>query len=225
MKHPEREEKSVDIKKRTSTLPSRSEIHRQKKKKTRFKIKYPIIRLLALLFILLPVAILSFKFNTNPEKLEASPVKKSANFESISYENKDEAVRYPENEVEEETPTEEVETERVQETTEQEQKTVEQEEATQPEAKKQEEPKEEAGQQVNENKSSNEEAKQPVQEQPKDRYDVKYHKVKADETLYRISMKYYNSRSGEELIKRLNNLNGDTVIEGQVLQIPIKINE
>ncbi|WP_142354019.1 LysM peptidoglycan-binding domain-containing protein [Fredinandcohnia onubensis] len=214
MKHPEGEEKSVDIKKRTSTLPSRSEIHRQKKKKTRFKIKYPIIRLLALLFILLPVAILSFKFNTNPEKLEASPVKKSANFESISYENKDEAVRYPETD-EEETPTEETETERVPETTEQE-------ETKQPEVKKQEEPKEEAGQQVNENTSSNEEAKQPVQEQPKDRYDVKYHKVKADETLYRISMKYYKSRSGEELIKRENNLNGDTVIEGQVLKIPIK---
>lgn len=224
MKHPEREEKSVDIKKRTSTLPSRSEIHRQKKKKTRFKIKYPIIRLLALLFILLPVAILSFKFNTNPEKLEASPVKKSANFESISYENKDEAVRYPEID-EEETPTEETETERVQETTEQEQKIVEQEEEKQPEVKKQEEPKEEAGQQVNENISSNEEAKQPVQEKPIDRYDVKYHKVKADETLYRISMKYYNSRSGEELIKSWNNINGDTVIEGQVLQIPIKINE
>ncbi|MFD1777292.1 LysM peptidoglycan-binding domain-containing protein [Fredinandcohnia salidurans] len=224
MKHPEGEEKSVDIKKRTSTLPSRSEIHRQKKKKTRFKIKYPIIRLLALLFILLPVAILSFKFNTNPEKLEASPVKKSTNFESISYENKDEAVRYPETD-EEETPTEETETERVPETTEQEVKTVEQEEAKQPEVKKQEEPKEEAGQQVNENISSNEEAKQPVQAQPEDRYEVKYHQVKADETLYRISMKYYNSRSGEELIKRWNNLNGDTVMEGQVLEIPIKINE
>lgn len=224
MKHPEGEEKLIDVKKRTSTLPSRSEIHRQKKKKTRFKIKYPIIRLLALLFILLPVAILSFKFNTNLEKLEASPVKKSANFESISYENKDEAVRYPENN-EEETPTEETETEQEPEITEQEQKIVEQEEAKQPEVNKQEEPKEEAGQQVNENTTSNEEAKQPVQELPMDRYDVKYHKVKADETLYRISMKYYNSRSGEELIKRWNNINGDTVIEGQVLKIPIKINE
>ncbi|MEK5442019.1 MULTISPECIES: LysM peptidoglycan-binding domain-containing protein [unclassified Fredinandcohnia] len=222
MKHPEGEETSVNKRRRTSTLPSRSEIHNKKKKKTKFKIKYPIIRLLALLFILLPIAILSYKFNTNPEKLEASPLKKSANFESISYEDKEDAFRNPEND-EEETPTEEIETE--QEPAEQEQKTVEPNEAKQSEVNNQEETKEEAVQKVEANKSNTDEVKQPVQEQPKDRYNVKYHTVKADETLFRISMKYYNSRSGEELIKRWNNLNGETVIEGQVLEIPIKINE
>ena len=37
------------------TLPPRSEIHRQKQKKTNAKIKYPVIRLMALFFVLLPV--------------------------------------------------------------------------------------------------------------------------------------------------------------------------
>lgn len=223
MKQPEEEERSVDIEKSTSTLPPRSEFHKLKKKKTKVKIKYPIIRLLALLFVLLPVAILSYKFNSNPEEVESTPVKKSANFESISYENEDETVQ----------PADETEEEEVEDPKSDEQESnLELEEQNKPEMEKQDEvtPNEAPGQKVVENNppSTNDEAKQPEPEQtkekPKDRYEVKYHKVQADENLYRISMKYYNSRSGEELIKRWNNIDGDTVIEGQVLRIPIKIN-
>ncbi|MCC3358288.1 LysM peptidoglycan-binding domain-containing protein [Bacillus sp. REN16] len=218
MKQPEGEEKSVEIEKSTSGLPPRSEFHKTKKKKTKVKIKYPIIRLLALLFVLLPVAILSYKFNPNPSQLESAPVKKSANFESISYEDEDDKIKAPET-VKQEEPN----------NVEQEANVV-QEEPDQSQTEKQEEvlTSNQSDQNVAENNSppATEAAKQPVQKQekPKDQYDVKYHKVQAEENLYRISMKYYNSRSGEELIRRWNNLNGDTVIEGQVLQIPIKIN-
>lgn len=38
-----------------STLPSRSELHRKKKKKGKVKIKFPLIKLLVLFFILLPI--------------------------------------------------------------------------------------------------------------------------------------------------------------------------
>ncbi|HHW35979.1 MAG TPA: LysM peptidoglycan-binding domain-containing protein [Bacillales bacterium] len=52
---------------------------------------------------------------------------------------------------------------------------------------------------------------------------VLHHKVKAGETLYRISMKYYKSRTGEEIIKKANGLDANgTVMTGQILKIPIK---
>ncbi|MBP1080479.1 MULTISPECIES: LysM peptidoglycan-binding domain-containing protein [Bacillus] len=48
------------------------------------------------------------------------------------------------------------------------------------------------------------------------------HTVKGKETLYRISMKYYNSRNGEELIREHNHLNGNEIHSGQVLEIPVQ---
>jgi LysM repeat protein len=48
------------------------------------------------------------------------------------------------------------------------------------------------------------------------------HEVKKEETLYRISMKYYNSRSGEKLIREHNHLSGNEVYIGQILEIPIR---
>src|SRR3954447_22079393 len=40
-------------------LPPREHVHRQKRKKTKWKVKYPVIRLLVLCFILLPIIIFS----------------------------------------------------------------------------------------------------------------------------------------------------------------------
>ncbi|MCM3031329.1 LysM peptidoglycan-binding domain-containing protein [Niallia sp. MER 6] len=49
---------------------------------------------------------------------------------------------------------------------------------------------------------------------------VIYHTVAANETLYRIAMKYYNSKTGIEIIKQANQLTSDNVLAGQVLKIP-----
>ncbi|MCY9094182.1 LysM peptidoglycan-binding domain-containing protein [Bacillus inaquosorum] len=57
-----------------------------------------------------------------------------------------------------------------------------------------------------------------VQPEPKR---VVKHTVQKKETLYRISMKYYKSRSGEEKIRAYNHLNGNDVYTGQVLDIPL----
>ncbi|MEC2062920.1 LysM peptidoglycan-binding domain-containing protein [Bacillus inaquosorum] len=59
---------------------------------------------------------------------------------------------------------------------------------------------------------------EPVQPEPKR---VVKHTVQKKETLYRISMKYYKSRSGEEKIRAYNHLNGNDVYTGQVLDIPL----
>lgn len=50
----ENEEKELE----TEGLPPRSEVHKDKKKKSKFKIKHFFVRILTLLFILLPVGIL-----------------------------------------------------------------------------------------------------------------------------------------------------------------------
>lgn len=47
-----------------------------------------------------------------------------------------------------------------------------------------------------------------------------YHTVAANETLYRIAMNYYNSKSGVNIIKQANQLASDNVMVGQVLKIP-----
>ncbi len=47
-----------------------------------------------------------------------------------------------------------------------------------------------------------------------------YHKVEKGETLFQISLKYYNSREGEALIQQANNLNGQTIVAGTTLVIP-----
>lgn len=47
-----------------------------------------------------------------------------------------------------------------------------------------------------------------------------YHKVQKGETLFTISLKYYNSRDGETLIQNANGMKGKTVIAGTTLIIP-----
>ncbi|WP_157888190.1 LysM peptidoglycan-binding domain-containing protein [Bacillus marinisedimentorum] len=52
-------------------------------------------------------------------------------------------------------------------------------------------------------------------------YKIVYHKVKPEETLFRISMNYYGSRDGEELIRKWNGLSGNDIDSGQELKIPL----
>ncbi|MBL4985819.1 LysM peptidoglycan-binding domain-containing protein [Bacillus safensis] len=51
---------------------------------------------------------------------------------------------------------------------------------------------------------------------------VVQHTVGPEENLYRISMKYYKNRSGEEKIRAYNHLKGNSVYSGQVLNIPLE---
>lgn len=57
--------------------------------------------------------------------------------------------------------------------------------------------------------------------EPKPEGKVVYHTVKPQETVFRISMTYYNSQSGIEKIRQANNLNGNDIKVGQVLKIPL----
>src|SRR5690606_3428821 len=51
---------------------------------------------------------------------------------------------------------------------------------------------------------------------------VVYHTVQKGETLYRISMKYFKSQEGIELIRKENGIAGNEINEGQKLKIPLQ---
>ena len=48
-----------------------------------------------------------------------------------------------------------------------------------------------------------------------------FHTVVDGETLYRIAMKYYQSKSGIEIIKQANQIKGNDIHNGQKLIIPL----
>jgi LysM repeat protein len=52
--------------------------------------------------------------------------------------------------------------------------------------------------------------------------EVKTHTVAAGETLFKIAIKYYNSKQGEEIIREFNGIEANDIYEGQVLKIPLK---
>ena len=183
-----------------STLPPRRKVHQQKKKKTKWKLKYPIIRILALFFILLPIVSFSlYTINENNKIGSKEPVTKiQGNFETVSVEkDKEETEIEPQGEIDETgTTVGEINTEEVHSV----------------------KPPSASGNYVND-KSTNEKAAQD-KKKPKDK--ILYHKVQNDETLFSIAMRYYKSQSGIEIIKQANGIQGNEIKLGQTLKIPIK---
>lgn len=187
-----------------ANLPSRSDVHRNKKNKTKWKVKYPVIRILVLFFTLLPITIFSIYSYLGDNKLltsEKTSGEKNG-YEEINIENKqDKEVGKEENStiLEDEETTEEND-EKIEKITnkEIEESTIEQKgEDTLPSTDKDQE-------EVEENNSNT----------------LVYHTVQSNETLFRIAMKYYNSQTGIEIIKKANGISGNEIQKGQVLKIP-----
>lgn len=215
-----------------STLPTRSDFHKSKKKKTKFKIKYPIIRLLTAFFIILVISIFSYQFyfekDANNSIFKQS--KDSSAYESVDFAEKAKQgiATNEKNKVEN---NEQIENKQMED---------------KPEASDEESAEtnttnasdgtsnlSNSGEDNNgvDTEAANTPQSEPAREGavgesadkgPDPNYKIVYHTVAANETLFRISIKYYNSRDGEELIKSWNNLNGNNIYEGQVLKIPIK---
>ncbi|MCD4839967.1 LysM peptidoglycan-binding domain-containing protein [Neobacillus sedimentimangrovi] len=210
-------------------LPPREQRHREKKKKTKWKIKYPVIRLLVLLFILLPVIIFSVITYLDEKRI---PVAKKTSGDSIGYEtinlknvssdeqleeNEQENTAETANEIEEsQTKYEEklpvIETDKIELTDKNE--TVGNHAAINHSTV--------AGSNK-ENKNNEVQGADAVGESSNHTKKEKmiYHKVQQQETLFRIAMKYYHSQKGIEIIKRANHLNNEEIYVGQVLKIPL----
>lgn len=211
-----------------SELPPRSEVHRRnEKKKTKFRIRFPLVRLLALAFILIVCIVATYNLWDDHLQLANSSEAKNItddNEQNIDiYEMKDhkadadesKAGQSESNSQDEKAPVDE------------------QNHSTAVDAKK---PAENEGKStasgannmqnpavVQQQPSSTESVTTEVETDTAQEKQILYHKVKAGETLYRISMRYYKSRAGEEIIKKTNGLDANgTVFTGQLLKIPVK---
>lgn len=189
-------------------LPPRSRVHYQKAKRTKVKLKYPLIRLLAIFFILLPIVSFSiYSINESKAKRSASVEQNlSGNVESVDVRNDDPVEKVVE---EEEEPEIEVAPEP---------EKVEHEEEPTPEPEEVEPVKVEstpsAASTVPDKDSHNDKATEQEE--------IIYHKVQKEDTLYRISMKYYKSQAGIDIIKQANGIQGNEIQLGQTLKIPIQ---
>ncbi|WP_079509590.1 LysM peptidoglycan-binding domain-containing protein [Mesobacillus jeotgali] len=215
------ERKSEHIVEKKDALPPRSEIHRQKQKKTKVKVKYPVIRLMALFFILLPISFFSILSYLDGANGPLNKTLERAGVEMINVESKDEGEDINNKEEEEAAPAfEEVsDAEDIEvvaaapahsnsgDKNSTETAAVGAEKEEKPSAV----PAEKKEEQTNADSlaSSSEEK-------------IIYHTVKHNETLFRVAMNYYKSQDGIPIIQKANNLSGNEIHVGQVLKIPIK---
>jgi LysM repeat protein len=211
----EKAKEGGDIKVETqTTMPSRTDLHRNKKNKTKLKVKFPIIRLLALFFILLPVVIISTYSYLGSKQLNAS---ESVNgFEKIKIgesKNTDEDTSPP---VEQNSSNEEVGVE-------------EEETSVDPAISDNVEVNNGEGDSSDTTEGTDVAKEIEVDESIKEETSTKadnqsfiYHTVKSEETLFRIAMNYYQSQDGIKMIQEANQLLGTDIKVGQVLKIPKK---
>ncbi|WP_423407265.1 LysM peptidoglycan-binding domain-containing protein [Heyndrickxia sp. MSNUG] len=211
-------EQAVDKK---ETLPPRSELHRQKQKKTKVKVKYPVIRLMALFFILLPITFFSIISYLDGSKGPLDITKERAGVELIDVESgsgggseaKDSSDDEDSPSIEEIAEPEDIGVAA----------------APAPESGNDKNTPGNAVSTKEQTAASETTTKQPAAEAPQappanagGEEKIIYHTVQPSETLFRVAMKYYKSQEGIPIIKNANNIQGNEIKAGQVLKIPIK---
>jgi LysM repeat protein len=220
-------EKINEVNHDESQLPPRNDFHRSRKKKTKWKLKYPIIRLLVLFFILLPITIFSIytylegKKPIGSEKVSSS----SEGYESINLET-------PQKEEKKQADDHTQKMDAKKESNDE--KVVNPSTGTEA-AEKESEAKDPVGQETKESSNlsdseekpdsgldtdKNDNSQQTSQKSDSSKNKIIYHTVQPQETLYRIAMKYYHSNSGIEKIKQANHLSNNNIETGKVLKIP-----
>lgn len=186
-------------------LPPREQIHREKRKKTKLKVKYPIIRILVLFFILLPIVI--FSAYSYLEEGKSNKTEKVTG-DSPGYE----VINFEKTETESSSVTKVEENKEVNSTVEVEEDAIEVQQPVSPETPVLDPVSEQSDNNIpNTDKNSSASTETTIT-----------HTVKTGENLYRISLKYYHSKAGEEIIRKANKLKGNEIYVGQVLKIPVK---
>ena len=197
-------------------LPPREQIHRQKKKKTKWKLKYPVIRLLVLFFILLPIIIFSvISYQDGAKKVNGveKPVDESVGYETINLEKSTEE---PETKVDSPDPLEESISENNK--TEKPNDEVIQSEATSDTSAANINKNDTS---VTENSKSEQEKEGKTETKETSKKSIVTHTVKRNENLYRLAMMYYHSPKGMDIIMKANHLHRKQINAGQVLKIPL----
>lgn len=218
----QRIEKVKEPNEQATGLPPRSDLHRQRQhhKKTKWKLKYPVIRLLVLFFILLPI--ISFSVYSYFDGMKHGGVKKTAGdpqgYETINF---DKANKADKNQTEDQASKDE--NKQIDTNAEQKENTKEEMQPAKqgneaPPASQPSSVDQTNGTDKNGNAAGNTTGKtEPVAPEKK----LVYHTVQAQETIYRIAMNYYHSKEGVAIIKQANQMKTDTIEKGQVLKIPL----
>jgi LysM repeat protein len=214
-----REKMIDDYKEIHGDYPPRGEVHKDKQKKKNPKMKYPLISILTVFFILVLIALpIYLYFGSSGDQSVTS--KNSSGNETV-YIAKGEESEEEQDTVDyevESASSEEIEDEPVEgnETNNNDSETTTETDSTEMDS-------------VNQNQDNTDSSTEkttndadPVKSSETDFTEVKTHKVAAGETLFKIAIKYYKSRSGEEIIRQYNGIEANNIYEGQILKIPIK---
>jgi cytoskeletal protein RodZ len=205
-------------------LPPREHIHRQKKKKTKWKLKYPLIRLLVLFFILLPViifSVISYRDGAKKTNGVEKTSEESVGYETINLEKSKDDEETIENS--DETKEAIVESNNSDESSEQSNDDVEQTEKTvdtsvQPDSTNENKIDSQVSD-INSQKEKEAGTSGPSTETEASK--ISSHTVKPNENLYRIAMMYYHNPKGMDIIMEANHLTSKQINAGQVLKIPL----
>ncbi|MBA4537334.1 LysM peptidoglycan-binding domain-containing protein [Bacillus aquiflavi] len=221
-----------------SSLPSRSELHNQKRQKSNWKIKYPVIKLLALFFVLLPIVIYSvYSYNGNQKHDKAQQASTESNgFETVDIADKNKKTSYVVREDDDKEGKEEkedkeskaqqdaenvnnsdiqkIDSEEHPPSSNQTEENTQQDQTSSSSKEEEEQPKEE------ETKAPEPQEEEKTPEPQEEKKEMIYHTVQPNETLFRISMNYYQSQAGMDIIRKANGIQGNNIKVGQVLKIP-----
>ncbi|WP_226677047.1 LysM peptidoglycan-binding domain-containing protein [Mesobacillus jeotgali] len=226
------ERKSEHTVEKKESLPPRSEMHRQKQKKTKVKVKYPVIRLMALFFILLPISFFSIISYLDGTKMPLNKSLERAGVEMINVESRDDGKGEDQVEDQEAPSYEEIA----------DPEEIDVVAAGPAPSSNGDKNTAEASGDSNDKEGGNLTASAESENEPADKEDkedtgdtgdtkpaesasgekIVYHTVKPNETLFRVAMTYYKSQEGIPIIKKANNIQGNEIQAGQVLKIPIK---
>jgi LysM repeat protein len=174
-------------------LPPRRSTHSSSDKKVKLKFKFPIIKLLAIFFIIILISIVAYSFY--PKANNDTENKNSNNTEEIEFDKSSSEKDLQKDKVK--TVIKDINKEDndpVDETT---HPTVEPAKVELPNKPN------------NETKNIN--------------YEIVTHKVSSKDTLYSISKKYFGNSNGIKTIMKWNGLKDEVIKEGQILKIPLPV--
>lgn len=230
----EYEETPFTVKQEKDVLPPRSEVHHNKKRKKK-KFKNPIITILAIIFILLPIVLLSIpKWQNHDWFSSIEPTNHSTNqFEQVNIDSNSQIQNTEE--ISEEEIIEQ-ETNPLEETTTDSLSKSEDIDATNKDAIEENNDTSLNDNSINkqvittivaesettatEPEIEKEQMEEESTSETSNKDTVIYHTVGNNETLFRIAMKYFQSKNGIEIIKQANGLTSNDIQAGQVLKIP-----
>ncbi|MCY7570380.1 LysM peptidoglycan-binding domain-containing protein [Bacillus safensis] len=202
-----------------SHFPTREDFHEYKKQRTK-KVRNPLFTTLAIIFPIIVVTVFFLLIYYTSKEINHNNNQDVYNIDSTSSADTDPVPSaLVETKNDSSADKADASDDEKQKKEEEKQRSKEKERERAEAAKKREQQQLALQKQQEEKKRKEAEEKKKQEEKP---VRVVQHTVGPEENLYRISMKYYKNRSGEEKIRAYNHLKGNSVYSGQVLNIPLE---